>query len=225
MTHDYIPFSEIVAEIAQLSKQKVTGTLFISTQDNRSAQVMLDKGEIVYVFFSSKRGEEALALMSTIREGRYRFQEGSAIARRMQLPPTAAILQALAGGATGSTASPVQGQETRKVLVGNGLSAEQKGVLESCMAECIGPMAAIICEDYFNSIGDLSSMVDALAAEIPSPLQAKKISRDGHPANRLKGGKVTPGLAGGRSGPWRCGLCRLRHTARILERSRIADKN
>jgi hypothetical protein len=173
MTQDYSVFSEIVVEIGTLCKKKATGTLFVTTRDNRSAQMMLDKGEIVYIFFSSKRGQEALELMSTIRDGRYRFQEGTAIARRMQLPPTQAILQTLRNG-SGLIEASVRDQAETKASVGSGLSAEQKSVLESCLAECIGPMAAIICEDHFNSVGDLAAAIEALSGEIPSPGQVKK---------------------------------------------------
>lgn len=49
MTQDYIPFSEIVAEIKKLCAQKVSGTLFVATKANRSAQLILDKGEIVFI--------------------------------------------------------------------------------------------------------------------------------------------------------------------------------
>jgi len=35
-------------------------------------------------------------------------------------------------------------------------------------------MAAIVCEDHFNSAGDLHAAIEALAAEIPSPGQVKK---------------------------------------------------
>jgi hypothetical protein len=35
-------------------------------------------------------------------------------------------------------------------------------------------MAAIICEDHFDSAGNFQAAVDALAAEIPSPVQARK---------------------------------------------------
>ena len=103
MTQDYVSFSQIVSEIGRLSKQKTTGTMFISTRDNRSAQLMLDKGEIVFVFFSGKRGQDALDLMSSIGDGRFRFQEGGVIARRMQLPPTQTILENFSHGA-GQTA-------------------------------------------------------------------------------------------------------------------------
>jgi hypothetical protein len=172
MTQDYVPFSEIVNVIGSLCKKKATGTLFVATRDNRSAQLMLDKGEIVYIFFSSKRGQEALDLMAKMSEGRYRFQEGGVISRRMQLPPTQTILQTLS---THSEQIPSPSREqVIKTQVGSGLSAEQKSVLETCLAECIGPMAAIICEDHFNSVGDLSAAIEALAGEIPSLGQVRK---------------------------------------------------
>jgi hypothetical protein len=173
MTQDYIPFADIVAEISRLCKQKSTGTLFVATKANKSAQLVLDKGEIVFIFFSSKRGEEALALMSTIRAGRYRFQEGGVIPRRMPLPPTQTILERL-GREAEQPSSPEQRPAAAAPSAGGGLSREQKDVLEACLAECIGPMAAIICEDHLHSGANFEAVVEALAAEIPSPGQAAK---------------------------------------------------
>ena len=168
MTQDYIPFPEIVSAIKQLCAEKVTGTLFVATKANRSAQLILDKGEIVFVYFFNKRGVEALELMSTIRAGRYRFQEG-AVSRRMTLPPTTAILNSLSSG---QKVAPVEVNET--ISTGPGLSQEQKTVLEACLAGYIGPMAGIICEDHLGTVADLQEAVDALAGEIPSPEQAQK---------------------------------------------------
>ena len=175
MTQDYTPYAEIILEIGRLCKQKKTGTLFIVTPDNRSAQIKLEEGEIVFVFFSSKRGQEALDLMSTIHDGRYRFQEGGGVSRRMQLPPTSNILEALRASGLGQSSSPVRQQHIgEEGLIGNGLSPKEKNVLENCLADCIGPMATIICEDHFGSSSDLKATIDALAGEIPSPEQVKK---------------------------------------------------
>jgi len=174
MSQEYIPFSEIVAEIAKLCKQKASGTLFVVTSDNRSAQMMLDKGEIVYIFFSSKRGEEALQLMSTIHQARYRFQEGGVVARRMPLPPTQTVLQSLIHGSSEPFAAVSDNKQPQRGSNGGTLSAEQKKVLETCLADCIGPMAAIICEDYFNSASDLQTVIEALSGEIPSAGQVQK---------------------------------------------------
>jgi hypothetical protein len=170
MTQEYIPFQEIVAELRKLCIQAVTGTLFVATKANRSAQLMLDKGEIVFIYFFNKRGKEALELMSTIRAGRFRFQEG-AVSRRTLLPPTDTILQALIDGHKISD----QDKDIEEPLsTGLNLSQEQKTILESCLAEFIGPMAGIICEDHLDVAVNLKAAVDALAAEIPSSDQAKK---------------------------------------------------
>lgn len=171
MAQDYIHYSEITLEIGRLSDQKASGTVFIATRDNHIAQMMLDRGEIVFIFFAGKRGQEALNLLTGIREGRYRFQEGGAVSRGMPLPPTRDILLALSSGPAQTPSSSAEGAHAPE---GKGLSAAQKTLLETCLADCIGPMAAIICEDHFDSAGNFQAAVDALAAEIPSPVQARK---------------------------------------------------
>lgn len=167
MIQEYIPFSEIVAEIKKLCARRVSGTLFVSTKANRSAQLILDKGEIVFIYFFNKRGEEALELMSTIRAGRYRFQEG-AVSRRDPLPSTDYILESLGGG------KKIAAQVSEKRATDSVLSQEQKNFLETCLAEYIGPMAGIICEDHLDIVADLQAAIDALATEIPSSEQAEK---------------------------------------------------
>jgi hypothetical protein len=167
MTQNYIPFQEIVAEIRQLCARGVTGTLFVATKANRSAQLVLENGKIVFVYFFNKRGEKAVELMSTIRAGRYRFQEGS-VSRRDSLPSTENILQSLIGG------QRVVDQVSEKLSAGPGLSQEQKNILETCLAGYIGPMAGIICEDHLNVVADLPAAIDALVSEIPSPEHAEK---------------------------------------------------
>ncbi len=167
MTQDYIPFPEIVAELKKLCTQRVTGTMFVATKANRSAQLTLDRGEIVFIYFFNKQGEEALELMSTIQAGRYRFQDG-AVSRRSPLPSTDDILQFLIGK------QKIANQVSENRPTGTGLSQEQKTVLESCLAEFIGPMAGIICEDHLGIATDLHAAIDALVAEIPSAEQAEK---------------------------------------------------
>lgn len=168
MTQDYIPFPEVVAEIERLSARRATGTMFIATKANRSAQLMLNRGKIVFIYFFNKRGEEALELMSTIQAGRFRFQEGT-VSRRMDLPPTDAILKALGSGQQMVVENSGQQQSSATLL-----SQEQKTTLETCLAGFIGPMAGIVCEDHLQSAADLEQAINALAEEIPSSVQAQK---------------------------------------------------
>jgi len=142
--------------------------VFITTMANRSAQVTIESGKIVFVYFFNKRGEEAIELMSTIQAGRYRFQEG-AVSRRAPLPSTEAILQSLLSGQKVAEKVGV-----KKTSTGPGLSEEQKNVLETCLAGIIGPMAGIICEDHLEAAADLQAAINALVEEIPSPDQAQQ---------------------------------------------------
>ncbi|HBG18805.1 MAG TPA: hypothetical protein DDY32_05890, partial [Desulfobulbaceae bacterium] len=61
-----------------------------------------------------------------------------------------------------SSAENSSSSKTRDVA---GLTGEQQDALQSCLAECIGPMAAIICEDHLSSARPFAEIVDALAAE------------------------------------------------------------
>jgi hypothetical protein len=161
MTQEYIPFLEIVEKLKKLCDSRQTGTLFVATKLNRSAQIMIDDGEIVYMYFYNKRGQDALELMATIEAVTFLFHKGTVTSRRGPIPKTSIILQTLAK-ATGESSTQVSAG------AGNSLSRREKSTLEECLAEYIGPMAAIICEDHFGSVADFSTAVDVLAAEIPS---------------------------------------------------------
>lgn len=173
MTQDYLPFPEIVEQLSRLSREQVTGTLFLATKANRSAQIMLEKGEIVFVYFYNKRGSEAIELMTSIVAGRLRFQAGKVVGKKQLLPPTSAILAALkeAGGKV-TTGDDVAASASQGGVVA--LTDQQKETLEGCLAEFIGPMAAILCEEYFAGGKTLEQVVDGLASEIPNADQASK---------------------------------------------------
>ncbi|TKB08417.1 DUF4388 domain-containing protein [Desulforhopalus sp. IMCC35007] len=162
MSQDYIPFPELVDKISSFCSKKETGLLFIATKANRSAQIVIENGKIVFVYFYNKQGQEALDLMLTIKAGRYKFQKNATSPRRSPLPSTEKILDHLSGGRLAA------------VKVAGGLSSEQKQFLEAALAGYIGPMAAIICEEHLDFVPDMAAAVDALASEIPSEEQAKK---------------------------------------------------
>jgi hypothetical protein len=185
MTRDFVGFPEIVAEIRRLHEQRATGTLSIVTRDSHSAQLILAGGEIVFIVCSSKRGQEAIALLAEIGDGRFRFTEGGIVPRPMPLPTTEAILAMLAehrlaislrpsAPATAPTAPPPSPAPTRQPVAGADINETQKSILERCLAECIGPMATMICEDHLNQPISLAEAMNRLTGELPSAEQAKK---------------------------------------------------
>jgi Domain of unknown function (DUF4388) len=195
MTQDNLPFSEILKQLDLLCKQKATGTLSLTTSANRSAQVAIENGEVVFLFYSGKMGEAALAAMATIDSGRFRFQENTLPSRRMTLPATATLLARLRSGAaaTSGTAAAPSGSAatgggsgpavtpavstTAPSQGGSGLTEEQKQTFERCLAEHIGPMAAIICEDLLRGALNVEQALDALAAEVPTPAAAEQFRK------------------------------------------------
>lgn len=171
MNQDYIPFQAIIDKLKEFCTQQASGVLFIATKANRSAQIVLENGKIVFVYFYNKRGVEALKLMLTIQAGRYRFQKNATSPRRSSLPSTDKILRFLKQET--DTKIPPEPTEVTKHVQSN-LNNNQKRILETVLAEYIGPMAAIICEDHLDSSPDIAAAIDALASEIPSPDQAQK---------------------------------------------------
>lgn len=91
------PFSQLIAELQELCREKVTGTLFITTDTNRSGQLVIDNGEIVFIYYSAKRGGIALDLMSEIDSCRGRFQKTRVTRKQSELPSTQEILLRLSG--------------------------------------------------------------------------------------------------------------------------------
>ncbi len=187
MTQDNLPFSEILKQLDLLCKQKATGTLSLTTSANRSAQVAIENGEVVFLFYSGKMGEAALAAMATIDSGRFRFQENTLPSRRMTLPATATLLARLRSGAAAPSGSAAAGGSGSVVTAAastavpprgaSGLTAEQKQILERCLAEHIGPMAAIICEDQLQGASNVEEALDVLAAEVPTPAAAEQFRK------------------------------------------------
>lgn len=191
MTLDgYIPFAEIVNELKGYCLQQRTGIMYITTRKKRSAQLMLEKGEIVYIYFANKRGRDGLRLMSEIQAGKYRFQDGNVTNRRIDLPSNDEILRYLYAAAgisfsqddlppasppaasMNNTPAPAQPQGLLSLTV------DQKRVLEDGLAVYIGPMAAIICEDHLETVSDIRTAVESLATEIPTQEQAMQFRQE-----------------------------------------------
>lgn len=167
MSHDEgIAFAEIVSVLKKYCAGKKTGVMYIATDANQSAQLVLDKGEIIYIYFFNKRGDEALRLIPEIQMGRVRFSESSAPDLSCELPGTEEILRYL------SAAAGVGSAAESSSYTGGLLNGEQKKALEEGLALFIGPMATIICEELLADGQDLASAIEKLALEIPVNGQA-----------------------------------------------------
>lgn len=172
MAQHYLPFSNVVEEIRQLCRKAVSGSLFISTDCNRSAHVIIERGEIIYIYYFNKHGIEALDAMCDIHNARHQFQEGMLTDQRTPLPHTDEIIKTLAD------ITPQQEPDNAILSPVFECSDVQKAVLEDCLAEYIGPVAGFICEDTLTSVLSLEAALEKLAAEIPDDEESRLFRKE-----------------------------------------------
>lgn len=181
----YISLTELVDELRQICSEQKSGVMYITSSANRSAQIMIDKGKIVFIYYFNKRGRDALALMPQIERGKYRFQEGTAPALKADLPETDEILHLLStsGDVASDDTEPIQLERSEAEVsieedINSSLTEKQKRILEEGLAVFIGPMAMIICEDHLRKTVDVKTAVELLAGEIPTESQAESFREE-----------------------------------------------
>ncbi len=157
-------FGDLIKEIHRLCQEKTTGTLFITGDNNRLAQISLKEGKFVLLSCLNKRGMEAVPLIRQISGGWFQFVNVK-VSDDFSLPATADILSALGGGVLPPTtiaAAPVT------------LSKPMLAILQEALAEYIGPVAMLLCTSRLQGVSDVESALDILAKEITNPQHAQQ---------------------------------------------------
>lgn len=181
--------SDIISELKQLSGARRTGVLRIVTDQNHTAAVGLEGGRIVALRYRIKRGADAIALLKEINTGQYTFDEQEKPGdERALLPPHEEILEQLGGGVQVGAqtdfvqAGPVQADAPPPAAPPSNsdvpISPTAKAVLESALAEHIGPMAGIVCRNVFANATTLSAAVAAMASKILDAERAGRFERE-----------------------------------------------
>lgn len=156
--------NNLSVELKRLLQERLSGTLFISGENRRIAQIGLLDGNIVALSCLNKRGLEALSLIRQINPSWSQFIKGTSIAPDSILPSTADILNSLDSGvASASSGSP----GTTKNLMPEIISQKTHEILIETLAEFMGPVAPMICNKVLQQVRSLNSAIDLLAQEIP----------------------------------------------------------
>jgi hypothetical protein len=193
---EFTPFVELLDKIAGFCAQGDTATIMLVSDDNRMAQIHLDNGRIVFVLCRGRRGRDGLDILRTIQNARMSLDRPS-VGSNEPLPwSTEAILDYLYGSITelpegSSPASTLLAGVARRPAVAPeaasaskpasgkpALSEAQRTIFENTLATYIGPMAAIVCGDYFDEISDLRQLTLKLAGEIANADQAAKFKAE-----------------------------------------------
>lgn len=155
-------FSDLINEVHRLYQEKATGTLFITGDNNSLAQVSLQEGEVVLLSCQNKRGMEAVPLIRQISNGWFQFVNAK-VSGDFSLPATSEILAALGRGVFPST---------NIAAVPAMLSQQTVAILQDTLAEYVGPVALLLCNDRLRDVSNLESALDILAKEIANPQSA-----------------------------------------------------
>lgn len=166
-----MPHDRLIDELHALCVAGRSGTMFIITRENHAAQFVLRNGEIVYLTYRLLRGLEALPSMRIFTAGRYRFQDEPVDRADPELPPTPDLLALLSPEHTGTVEPPQTEPTTGTAKAPDSLRL----LIERELAEFLGPMASLICEEHLAQATDLDSpkslarLVESIANEIGDP--------------------------------------------------------
>ena len=185
---DYFPLAALVEKIAGMCAQGISGTAVLISDDNRLAQVQMLEGAIVFVGCRGRRGRDALGIMRTMKLARFNLEPGSDLKGVVLDLPTQTVLDYLSGELAELPAKCAGGEVPRAAAPVSRMSAPTdtpavlspviKAKLEGLLAEYIGPMAAIVCDEHCGEAGDIRSLAHALAKEIPAPDGAARFEAD-----------------------------------------------
>lgn len=183
VTADFVPFPDLVAQIARMCGQGLSGTVLLVSDDNRMAQLHLHAGQIVFVMCRGRRGRDALGIMRTMRNARLSVDGMAVVSADGSGLPTDAILAFLGGAleqlpdAQGSAGSPRPAGAVAAAEA-DFLTPQIRQACQQALTRYIGPMAEIVADEHFDSAADARSLALALAAEIPGRDQAAKFKAE-----------------------------------------------
>jgi hypothetical protein len=179
----FSPFFEIIEDIKKLCEQGRTGTIFLVSDNNRMAQVFLDNGNIASILCRGQRGQEALSSMSNMQSARLRFDESIKIASSRDGLSNQTIFEALmqaAGKLSGVSTNIMPRAAATSTVVATtsaatfSINAETRKIVQSALTVYIGPIAEIVCDDYFDKANNLRGLIEQLAGEIPNEASASQ---------------------------------------------------
>jgi hypothetical protein len=149
-----LPFPQVLDVLTDLVDKRSTGTLFIHSDNNHVITLGLDHGKISALYYGPKRGRKAIAPISNVTSGSYRFEATGLIGTRQDLPPTPEILNLLREPQTLSVAAPTA---TTTAAAGSVSQEDKEKIcqeLKDLLATHLGPIAGIVFDGALNAAGD-----------------------------------------------------------------------
>ena len=172
--NEFKHYAELMAELMRMYREKRTGSLFFITPDNRMAQVNFDGGQIVFIYYRGKRGQEALRLLPEILQARVVFEEEPEAAIRTPLPDTTKIIGYLTEVEAAAAVMPATARKQASEL------RNAREIVEYELISSIGPVGGMLCEEAFGNDMPLESAIQHLSSFIPNSQNAQRFRASMH---------------------------------------------
>jgi hypothetical protein len=169
----YISLPDIIEELRTLGKAKVTGTYFIVSDTQHSANIGIEKGRIVSLQCRLRFGEKAIPLLARIKNGTCRFEETSSFIRRVDFGDNEEVFRRILSAREqdsdldSSLALDSLDSEDIEQLTLSQLSDKQQKAIEDILVDELGPMGSIVSDSIENCSG-LSEIMEIVKQEVDS---------------------------------------------------------
>jgi hypothetical protein len=171
-----LSFPQLLEVLTDLVDKRSTGTLFIHSDDNHVITFGLDKGTISALYYGPKRGRKAIAPISNVASGTYRFEATALAGSSQELPPTPEILNSLREPQSETTAAPAAMARAGGASVAPEDKEKICQELKDLLSAHLGPIAGIVFDGALSSAGDFCAspegtrdFIEKLAEDIDDP--------------------------------------------------------
>lgn len=163
---------EVVTQIEQLCNTQSYGSIFMLTAKKEMVQIILTEGKIIAAHCQTKHGMDALKLaFKSVNFILFYFIKRNELSDKSKadtdLPPTDQIIETFKK--IGLNVDSVD----NKILDHEIIDIDQiTKITASQLAIHLGPMAAMVCEEYFQDIKNLPDVIEAIdkiSDEIDNP--------------------------------------------------------
>jgi hypothetical protein len=167
-------YGELVGVISDLCANGRTGSLFIVSETNCFARVVIAAGNIIYLEYRLKKGVDAIPLFLEIQHGSIDYKDGKVISHKASPLPSTPDLLAQLGGEMAPAVSPSKSAAAAETPV----AVDAFKIIENELIDVLGPMASLIWEEHLDRAGgpeadvDIGQLISRVSSEIDDPDKA-----------------------------------------------------
>jgi hypothetical protein len=193
MNHEFRPLIEVLREFNVLVQQGATGFVFLVTEELHSGIIRLHGGQVKDVTFRMLRNDEAVQGLSMVATAKLRFQPNDIPSYGNKIPLSPTSLNWLLGGfeqelaGRVETVAPVAAKPAPTAVVAAAAAPGRvdkrvRQTIEQVALNYLGPIAAMLCEEAFETRSDPRQVVGHLATFLNSPQESRQFIDEAHKA-------------------------------------------